>query len=951
MEKERNSRESDGGRAASEGQVRNYKETLCLPKTEFAMRANLAKREPEFIRRWESIDLYRKMQERRAGCPTFILHDGPPYANGNIHIGTAFNKILKDFFPKYKSLRGFRSPYVPGWDTHGLPIELKVLKEEAGAEEVQNDPVELRRRCEAYARRFMAVQRDEFRRLGVLGDWENPYLTLTPDYEAAQIDAFADMVEKGLVYKGRKPVFWCVDCRTALAAAEIEYEDETSPSIHVAYPLRDAAEHFPELAGRETSVVIWTTTPWTLPASLAVALHPDYEYGFYATEEGHCLLLAVERAVAFREETRIALRDPILRVRGAALEGLSATHPYLEDRAIPLVLADYVVLDTGTGCVHTAPGHGVEDFETGVRYGLEILNPVDDAGFFLLGTPLVGGKSLKEGEPIVLEEIARRGRLLGKGKIRHSYPHCWRCKRPVVFRATEQWFVDVNKFRDSAMAVIDREVEWVPSWGKDRIGNMVRDRSDWCISRQRIWGVPIPAFYCESCGRTVLTPDRVRRVAEAIRRQGSHVWWSASPEELLGDIARCPHCGSGSLRKERDIMDVWFDSGCSHRAVLETRPELSWPADLYLEGSDQHRGWFQTSLLTSVATRGSAPFRSVLTHGFIVDGEGRKMSKSIGNVIAPQEVIDRLGADVLRLWVASTDYRNDIRISKTILDNLTESYRKIRNTIRFLLGNLDGFDPRRDRVERKDLLSLDRWLLRKLHRMIDRVTRGYDACEFHVPTFQAHQFCDNELSALYLDVNKDRLYADTPAGIRRRSAQSALWECLTALTRILAPILSFTMEEAWIEARKLNPELPESVFLSDWPEADLSDLPEEEEALWDRRLEVRGAMTRALEAARGTAGIGNSLDAALDLRLSEAYQDLASTPVEVWAELAIVSEVALSEEPGGALVHSDPETGCVVGVRATAHEKCPRCWKRLPEVARQGLCDRCAKVLEGRESA
>jgi isoleucyl-tRNA synthetase len=920
----------------------DYKDTLRLPKTDFPMKANLAQREKEFLAFWAERDIYGKMQDKPNGAPTFVLHDGPPYANGHIHIGTAFNKILKDFIPKYKSMRGYRAPYVPGWDTHGLPIELKVLKEE-GVDKDQLSPVDLRAKCAKYALGFVDVQREEFKRLGVLGDWDNPYLTLRPEYEAAQIEAFADMVEKGLVYKGQKPVFWCTDCQTALAAAEIEYEDEASPSIYVAYPMRKLSKSMGQIPMEDLFVVIWTTTPWTLPASMAVAVHPQYQYGVFCASNGSRLIMAVERKEAFEAESGISLGEAIRVFSGAELEGAIAEHPFYADRDIPLVLADYVVLDSGTGCVHTAPGHGVEDFETGVRYGLEILNPVDNKGVFVKDTPLVGGMSISDGAKLVMSTLAESGRLLFSGKIKHSYPHCWRCKRPVIFRSTDQWFVSVQAFREEAMGAIE-SVKWVPAWGRDRIGNMVRDRSDWCISRQRVWGVPIPAFYCEDCKKVVVEPPMVRRVAEVIRREGSDAWWTKSPEEMLGGLCRCPHCGSNRLRKESDIMDVWFDSGVSHLAVLETRQELRWPADMYLEGSDQHRGWFQTSLLTGVATRGKAPFRQVLTHGFIVDGHGRKMSKSLGNVTSPQEVIDKYGADILRLWVASTDYRGDVRISDRILKNLVESYRRIRNTARFILGNLSDFDPSKHMVSRHDLMPFDKWALSRLQDLVEKVTKGYEEYEFHVPYFAVYQFCDNDMSSLYLDVCKDRLYADHCDGLSRRSAQSAMWEILISLTKVLAPILSFTCEEIWQFARQMDPSLEESVFLSAWPSVDRTGLSDVEMKNWSRLFEVRGAVLRALEQARLNGMIGNSLEAQVEMDLA-GYADLLNYfSLEFLEDLFMVSGLVVS----GAMssdAHVDEETGVRLAVSHSPYQKCPRCWKWKQEVGDLGVCGRCGEVL------
>jgi len=923
-----------------------YKNTLNLPQTDFPMRANLAKREPCLLQMWREMDLYGKLMSQAAESPLFVLHDGPPYANANIHIGTAFNKILKDFIPKYKWMRGYRAPYIPGWDTHGLPIELRVLREE-GATKESMDPVELRSKCTDYARRFIDIQREEFKRLGVLGDWENPYVTFKPEYEAAQLGAFADMVEKGFVYKGFKTVYWCIDCQTALAAAEIEYEDETSPSIYVAYPMPRVADRFETLSGKDVSVIIWTTTPWTLPASMAVALQVDYEYVFVPAGN-KIYLLAAELIPSVEKETGLVFREPILRCRGKELEGLTAIHPFYEEREVPLVLADYVTLDSGTGCVHTAPGHGVEDFETGIRYGLEIYNPVDPTGRFLPETPLVGGLTLAEGADRVFKSLVETGRLLGRGKILHSYPHCWRCKKPIIFRATEQWFVSVSDFRKEALEAIDK-VEWIPDWGKERISNMVRDRSDWCISRQRVWGVPIPAFYCEDCGELILTPDRIRLVQEKVRLNGSNTWCKATPQEMLGARAICDNCGSRQLRKETDIMDVWFDSGSSHIAVLEARPELRWPADLYLEGSDQHRGWFQTSLLNGVATRGSAPYRSVLTHGFIVDGDGRKMSKSLGNTVSPQEVIEKYGADILRLWVASTDYRNDIRISQSIIDNLVEMYRRVRNTYRYLLSNVYDFHPSTDAVKPEEMDEMDRWIMSRLHGLISRVTQGFESYEFHIPTFVVYQFCVNELSAFYLDVSKDRLYASAPDERTRRSCQTVLWKLLEILTRALAPVLSFTTEETWQAMRKIDGSLPESVFLAGWPKEDSLRSDPQLDARWDRILSIRGGFSRALEVARGKGLIGKSLEAEITvIDAPEKVQPvILSASEEDWEMICIVS--AFRKKPLGNefdLVFEDAETGMRIGIRKAGGTACPRCWRISASPDGRDLCPRCSRVAK-----
>jgi isoleucyl-tRNA synthetase len=928
----------------------DYKNTLNLPETAFPMRANLAKREPGFLDFWKEQDIYGKMLKKREGAPSFVLHDGPPYANGHIHIGTAFNKILKDFIPKYKAMKGFYSPYVPGWDTHGLPIELHVIKS-LGVTKDTVDPVLLREKCTAYALEFRDVQREEFIRLGVLGDWENPYMTLRPEYEAAQLGAFAELVRKGFVYKGQKPVYWCVDCQTALAAAEIEYWDEKSPSIYVAYSLPDAGTLLPVLAGKDVNVIVWTTTPWTLPASLAVVIGPEHEYSFLRAGE-KVYLLAKALAGSVEKETGLVFEEELGTLRGEDLKGCSAVHPFYPERRTPLLPADYVLLDTGTGCIHTAPGHGVEDYETGIKYGLEIYNPVDDKGVFKQGTGLVDGLSLDAASKKIFEILTENGRLLGNSTIQHSYPHCWRCKKPVIFRSTAQWFVSVADFRDDALSSIENDVRWIPDWGKERIFNMVRDRSDWCISRQRIWGVPIPAFYCNDCGKPVLTEDRIHAVQKHVGQHGCSAWWRMTPEELLGDLCSCPHCGGSSLRKETDIMDVWFDSGTSHAGVLRTRPELKWPADMYLEGSDQHRGWFQTSLLTSVGMHGRAPYEQVLTHGFIMDGEGRKMSKSLGNVVSPQEVIKEYGADILRLWVASTDYRNDVRISNGIIKNLSESYRRVRNTARYLLANLNEFSPSDDSVPFAEMLEVDRWILMKLNAIMEKANHAYENYEFHIPTFAIHQFCVNELSAFYLDSSKDRMYADGKNSLSRRSARTVMWQVLSALTRMLAPVLSFTAEEIWQEMRKIDASLPESVFLSDWPEPVSGIRDAVIEAKWEKALLVRGAVSRALEMARSGGIIGHPLDARVEVEREGAEFVSEVFSEEDFKTFSIVSGFRWTDALSPmAVVHTDEETGIRVGIDKAWGEKCPRCWQYTEAPDSEGLCPRCSQVLREASNA
>ncbi|GHS85769.1 isoleucine--tRNA ligase [Synergistales bacterium] len=937
---------------------KDYKDTLNLPVTDFPMRANLAKREPDFLKFWDDNDIYHKMVSLREGEKKFILHDGPPYANANIHIGTAFNKVLKDFIPKYRSMSGKYAPFIPGYDTHGLPIELRVLKDEKmawGGMDNDNvkpvDPVALRQKCAEFARKFIDVQTGEFKRLGVFGEWAKPYVTLEPEFEAAELGAFAEMVEKDLVYRGRKPVYWCIDCQTALATGEIEYWDESSPSVYVAYPMPKIAERYGILAGKDVYAVIWTTTPWTLPSSMAIALHPQYEYGFYDVN-GKVYLIAAALRGEVEKATGLTFGDALLSVKGAELENLMAVHPFYDDRDVKLILADYIVLDSGTGCVHTAPGHGVEDFESGVKYGIDIYNPVDDAGRYTKDTPLVGGMDIHEGGKKALELIASRGRLLGSGTIMHSYPHCWRCKKPVIFRATAQWFIAVSRFRDRALDVIDNEVRWIPDWGHDRIYNMVRDRSDWCISRQRIWGVPIPALKCPDCGEYTLTPDRIRRFAALVKAssEGCSIWWKPdmTPDSLFGDLAVCGACGSRNVVKDNNILDVWFDSGASSFAVLPNREGHEWPTEMYLEGSDQHRGWFQSSLLVGVAVRDKAPYRQVLTHGFILDGDGRKMSKSLGNSVFPQEVVDEYGADILRLWVASTDYRNDVRISKTIMRSLSEMYRRVRNTARFLLGNLSDFDPKIHSVPREKLLQMDKWALSRLQSVIDRSFNGFEEYEYHLPTSVIHSFCVNELSAFYLDVSKDRLYVEAADSLARRSAQTAMWEILSAVTRMLATILSFTAEEIWQEMRKIDKSLPESVFLSDFPRPDKAFIDESLDARWEKLLTLRGAVSRLLEGMRGAKEIGTSLEARVQVKKTSDFEELISAfTLDEMADIAIVSKFEWVDTLTLTKVVKDEETGYEVAVGVASGTKCPRCWKYSETPGEDNLCPRCASVLKG----
>lgn len=916
----------------------DYKSTLQLPVTSFPMRAGLAKKEPEIIKFWEENRIYEKMLKNTKDHHSFIFHDGPPYANGAIHIGHALNKSLKDFIVKYKSMRGYFTPYVPGWDTHGLPIELKVLKDEHLNKDT-TPALELRAHCHDYALKYVNLQREGMKRLGCFSLWDDPYLTLKPAFEARELETLASIVEKGLVYRGTKPVYWCIDCQTAEAAAEIEYKDVNSPSVYVAYQMDDEVkERFPVLKGRDVNVVVWTTTPWTLPASRAVALNGTLDYTFFEVGS-KVYLIADGMADAVARDTGLDFSKKLLTVKGKDLELLNANHPMYPCKT-PLVLAAYVTLDAGTGCVHTAPAYGVDDFETGQRYNLENFNPVDATGHYKPDTPVVGGMDLDEGGKKSLEVIEAAGRLLAVKKIFHSYPHCWRCHKPVIFRSTPQWFIDVAKFKKRALEVIDNEVKWIPSWGHDRIYNMVSERSDWCISRQRVWGVPIPAFECEDCHKTILDAARIRRVAEKVSEEGSDAWWAHTPEELLGDLNVCPHCGGHHLKKGSDILDVWFDSGASHFSVLDvpTRPYLSWPADLYLEGADQHRGWFQTSLLTSVAVTGRAPYKSVLTHGFIVDEQGRKMSKSLSNGVAPEKVTNRDGADILRLWVATSDYRADVHISEGILKSLTEEYRRIRNTARFMLGNLNGFDPSKNMVPVEKMGEFDRWALASLSRVIERATAGFEEYDFHMPVTVIHQFCVNDLSSFYLDASKDRLYVDAADSLNRRACQTVMWKIITSLPRLLAPVLSFTAEEIWQQLRGINPSFPESVFLAGWPEAEPEWKNDRLLEKWEKVKLLRAQVSKALENERAAGRIGQSLEARVVVAAPDFYRNAMSA--DDWNMVCITSGFEFSQES----VKNDEDIRVVVfPAKGT---KCPRCWKYEESSREDGLCARCGRVID-----
>jgi isoleucyl-tRNA synthetase len=919
----------------------DYKPTVFLPKTEMPMRGNLPTAEPERLARWQEEGLYGQLRAKRRGAPKFVLHDGPPYANGHIHTGHAVNKVLKDIVVRSRSMMGFDAPYVPGWDCHGLPIELKVEERFAKQKRAKEDiPAgEFRAACREYAAEWLDVQREEFQRLGVMGDWERPYVTMDFDFEAGTVREIGRFLEGGGLYKGAKPVHWCVNDRTALAEAEVEYEEHTSHSIYVKFAAgQDLSDIDAALTGK-IAIVIWTTTPWTIPANLAVALGGDLEYaavritdagGNENLETGEILILAEDLRAAVMEAIG-ATGEVVARCKGAQLENRRFRHPYLDQDA-PILLGEHVTLEAGTGCVHTAPGHGQEDFEVGRRYGLPAFNPVDDGGLFHVDTPVVGGQHVFKANALVIDTLREEGALLAEAKIRHSYPHCWRCHKPLIFRATPQWFIsmETNDLRAKALAAIDK-TRFVPEWGANRIRSMVEARPDWCVSRQRSWGVPITVIRCARCdSHRITTPEVIEAVAQAVEKGGADVWFAQPLSDFLPAGAKCPDCGDDEFVKETDILDVWFDSGSTHACVLEQRDELVSPADLYLEGSDQHRGWFQSSLLESIGTRGVAPFKAILTHGFVFDSSGNKMSKSRGNVIAPQTIMSQMGADILRLWVASSDYSADINISDDIMKQLAESYRRIRNTIRFILGAVHDFDPATDQVPLEARSELDRWAMHRLGEVVRAVHQGYEDYRFHRIHQEIHNFCTVDLGGFYLDVVKDRLYCDAESSARRRSVRATLYDLAHQLVRLIAPILPFTAETIW---EHLPGAVPESVHLQAFaPAADVA-VP----VAWEGFFALRERVNAALDAAKKDGVIGASIAAHVEVPGLDG--SIAEALGEPMAQLLIVARVV-------------PGSGDAVRVIKAAGAKCPRCWivgePAHPDDAVHGeLCDRCYAAVTG----
>lgn len=921
-----------------------YDKTLNLPKTDFPMRGGLPKKEPEILEYWEENDIYNKIQVKNNSREKFILHDGPPYANGDIHLGTSLNKILKDIVVKYKSMKGFDAPYVPGWDTHGLPIAQKISNEWKINRHEVGIPV-FREKCKEYALKYVDIQRKSFKRLGVRGDFDHPYLTLDSKYEGTQIKVFGDMVEKGYIYKGHKPVYWCADCETALAEAEVEYAEHKSPSIYVKFKVVDGKNIVNE---DNTYVVIWTTTPWTLPANVAISLHPDFDYILVEGEHKgnkEKYVIAKELAEECFEQWNIEKGQVLKEFKGADLEFVECKNPIMDRKSI-VILGDHVTLETGTGCVHTAPGHGLEDFEAGQKYGLEVISPIDNKGIFTKEAGKYTGNKANDMNKQIAMDLDEQNALLGLEFIKHQYPHCWRCKSPLMYRATEQWFASIKGFRENALKAITEDVKWIPSWGRDRIYNMIAERSDWCISRQREWGVPIPIFYCKECGESVLDKKLIYQIGDLARKEGSNVWFSKTAEELMPESYSCHKCGGKSFTKETDIMDVWFDSGVSNVAVLKEREELSYPADLYLEGSDQYRGWFNSSLSIAVALTDKAPYKAVLTHGYVVDGKGRKMSKSLGNGIDPKDVVKQMGADILRLWAASVDYRKDMSVSNEIFKQVTESYRKIRNTLRFLHGNLYDFNEKTDSILYEDMEDIDKYILYRLENTIKKAGEAYDNYEFYMAFHSIHQFCILDLSALYLDVIKDRVYASKDDSRLRRSAQTAINKVLKDLIIMLTPILSFTMEEMYGYIDEDNKAI--SPQLLDFPEY-LEKTDQELVERWERLLEIREAVLKVLEIGRQEGLFGNSLGAKLYISTAddEKYEFLQKYK-KTLLDISIVSRIEIQK--GKKDEEYSNFKDLFIKAENISEEKCERCWMHVEGIGENKshptICPRCAEVIE-----
>ncbi len=925
----------------------DYKDTLNLPKTAFPMKASLAEQEPKKLAMWEEDKLYERLLEARKDAPSYVLHDGPPYANGHIHVGTALNKTIKDFILKTKNAEGFRVPYVPGWDCHGLPIELKVDKELGEKKHVMTK-AQIRKVCRKYADKYIDIQRKDFKRLGVFGDWDNPYITMDFKYESITLAELYKCYKAGVVYRGSKPVYWCHSCETALAEAEVEYADHTSFSVYVKFALDSEAIAKLGIDG-SASAVIWTTTPWTLPANVAIAMNVDFDYAVVKITSSENKNLAVgEQIIVANElaesllETFNAEYEVVKTIKGAEFEHLNATHPFY-DRVSKLVVADYVTLEAGTGLVHTAPGHGQDDYETGLKYGLEVLSPVDDKGHYVKSLEIFGGMHINDANKEINKYIDENGSMLALKKMSHSYPHCWRCKSPVIYRATPQWFISMsaNGLRDKAVDAIHNNVKWIPAWGKNRILSMVENRPDWCISRQRMWGVPIAFFTCQDCGEILFNDEIEQKVIKSFEQEGADAWFEHDVEYFLGANATCGKCSSTNIKKESDILDVWFDSGTSHAAVCETRPEIGRQADMYLEGTDQHRGWFQSSLLESIATRGVPPFKEVLTHGFVVDGQGKKQSKSLGNVVSPQDIISKNGAEILRLWVAAEDYTEDIRISDDILKRLSESYRKIRNNARYMLGNLSDFNPDTDSIAFADLMELDQNILARWQIVKGKIYEAYKTYQFHKFYHTFLNFCINDLSSFYLDIIKDRVYSSKATSHKRRSAQTTMFTLIKEMSVVMSPILAFTADEIWSYLPAFEGK-SKYIFEEIFPA--VQDIAINEK--WDTIINVRKDVNKALELAREKKIVGHPLDAEISLAVSDEVKNMLTVDEGI-EKLFIVSKVNFVDKLEDAYTSEDGTVS--VAVKACEDEKCARCWIHSDTVGSNSehptVCSRCAEAL------
>ena len=931
--------------------AKDYTSSLNLPRTEFAMRANLPQREPEMIKYWDSIDLYNKMVDEREGKPLYVLHDGPPFSNGNIHMGTAMNKILKDFINKSKAMGGYKVPYIPGWDNHGMPIESAIIKKNK-LDRKSMSISEFRSACHKFAQDFVDIQMGQFIRLGVTADWEHPYLTMSPEFEAREVEVFGEMYKKGYIYKGLKPVYWCPKDETALAEAEIEYRTDKCTSIYVKFRVNDDKGLLSGVCDLEkTYFIIWTTTTWTLPGNLAIALNPCEDYVVAKADNGEYYIVAEALLTKTMLEGGIESFEVVKTLKGSEFEFMTARHPFI-DRDSVIVNADYVTMDSGTGCVHTAPGFGADDYITCRRYNIDIIVPVDDKGYQTKDAGKFAGMYYAESNEAILADMKESGALFASEDIEHEYPHCWRCKNPIIFRATPQWFCSVDAFKEEAVKACDA-VEWLPEWGGDRIKQMVRDRADWCISRQRHWGLPIPVVYCEDCGKPICNDDTIASISKLFGEKGSNCWYDLEAKELLPESFKCPHCGGNKFEKEANTLDGWFDSGSSHFATIEDKEGQKWPADMYLEGADQYRGWFQSSLLTAVGAKGEgAPYKTVLTHGWVVDGEGKAMHKSLGNSIAPEEMISKYGADLVRLWVASSDYRVDVRVSDNIFKQLSEAYRKIRNTARIIMANLSDFDPDADMVKTSEMYEIDKWILAKFNELVKVCRKAYDDFEFHIIYHEINNFCTIELSKLYIDITKDRVYTAKADSFARRSAQSAMYRVLNGLTRLVAPLITFTGEEIWQFMPHASLDKKESVFLNDMPEyceciafADIV-------SKWDKQFELRDDVMKALEIARADKLIGKSLDAKITIfaENAEIYETLNSFGDELKA-VYIVSGTKLVNKKSDGGAFADTESGIEILVEPADGHKCDRCWAYSTEgeETEDGgfICAKCKAVIGG----